>query len=163
MAKKEITIVRTFDAPREKVWKAWTDAEQLRQWWAPRGFTSPTVEIDARVGGKIYIVMLAGETLGAMSGMKAPMRGEFSEVVPPSDSSGQAKLVFSNNALDESGNVMLSGETSVTFEDVGRKTKMTVKTWAEGAGPVTAMMLAGMEQGWNEQADKLGEFLHAGM
>ena len=49
MAKKEITIVRTYDAPREKVWQAWTDPKQLAQWWAPRGFTNPTVEIDASV------------------------------------------------------------------------------------------------------------------
>ena len=161
MAKRELTITRTFDAPREKVWLAWTDPRQLQEWWAPRGFTNPTVEIDARVGGKLYIVMQAGDNMGPMSGMKAPMRGEFTEVVAPdpSNSSGQAKLVFSNNALDEAGNVLLSGETSVTFEDVGGKTKMTVRTSAEGTGPMTDAMLAGMEQGWNEQCDKLGEFL----
>jgi uncharacterized protein YndB with AHSA1/START domain len=153
MAKKEITIVRTYDAPREKVWQAWTDPKQLAQWWAPRGFTNPTVEIDAKVGGELYIVMQAGKELGAMSGMKAPMKGIFSEVVAPE------KLVFSNMALDEAGNVMLSGETSVTFEDIGGKTKMTVRTGAEGTVPNAEQMLGGMEQGWNEQSDKLAEFL----
>ncbi|HEV3244795.1 MAG TPA: SRPBCC domain-containing protein, partial [Candidatus Paceibacterota bacterium] len=59
MAKRELTITRTFDATREKVWRAWTDPEQLKGWWAPRGFTSPTVKIDPRVGGQLYIVMLA--------------------------------------------------------------------------------------------------------
>jgi uncharacterized protein YndB with AHSA1/START domain len=97
--------------------------------------------------------MLAGEGLGQMSGMKAPMKGVFSEVTPPE------KLVFSNNAIDESGKVLLSGVTSVMFEDVGGKTKMTVKTSAEGTAPMTDMMLAGMEQGWNEQSDKLGAYL----
>src|ERR1700753_3700261 len=106
MAKKEITIVRTYEAPREKVWQAWTDPKQLSEWWAPNGFTTPTVEIDPKVGGELYIVMLAGENLGQMSGMKAPMKGVFSEVTPPE------KLVFSNNAIDESGNVLLSGVTS---------------------------------------------------
>jgi uncharacterized protein YndB with AHSA1/START domain len=153
MSKKEITIVRTYNAPREKVWQAWTDPKQVSQWWAPNGFTTPTVEIDPKVGGELYIVMLAGENLGQMSGMKAPMKGVFSEVTPPE------KLVFSNNALDESGNVLLSGVTSVLFEDVGGKTKMTVTTNAEGTAPMTDMMLAGMEQGWNEQSDKLGAFL----
>jgi uncharacterized protein YndB with AHSA1/START domain len=153
MSKKEITIVRTYDAPREKVWQAWTDPKRVSQWWAPNGFTTPTVEIDAKVGGELYIVMLAGENLGQMSGMKAPMKGVFSEVTPPE------KLVFSNNAIDESGNVLLSGVTSVVFEDVGGKTKMTVTTNAEGTAPMTDMMLAGMEQGWNEQSDKLGAFL----
>ena len=161
MAKKEITIVRTYEAPREKVWQAWTDPKQVAQWWAPNGFTTPTVEIDPKVGGELYIVMLAGENLGQMSGMKAPMKGVFSEVTPPnpSNSSGQARLVFSNNAIDESGNVLLSGVTSVVFEDVGGKTKMTVTTSAEGISPATDMMLAGMEQGWNEQSDKLGAYL----
>jgi uncharacterized protein YndB with AHSA1/START domain len=153
MAKKEITIVRTLNAPREKVWQAWTDPKQLAQWWAPRGFTNPVVEIDAKVGGTLYIIMQAGEGLGAMSGMKAPLKGVFSEVTPPE------KLVFSNNALDADGNVMLSGTTSVTFEEENGKTKMTVRTNAEGTAPNTDMMLAGMEQGWNEQSDKLGEFL----
>ena len=153
MAKKEITIIRTYDAPREKVWQAWTDPKQLQQWWAPHGFTSPTVEIDARVGGTLYIVMLAGDGLGAMGGMKAPMKGVFSEVVEPE------KLVFSNNALDEAGNVLLSGETSVTFEEIDGKTKMTVRTGAEGEGPNVQAMLGGMEQGWNEQSDKLAEFV----
>jgi uncharacterized protein YndB with AHSA1/START domain len=153
MAKKEIKIERTYDAPVEKVWRAWTDAEQLRQWWAPRGFTNPTVEIDPKVGGQLYIVMQAGADLGPMSGMKAPMKGIFREVVP------NEKLVFSNMALDESGNVLLSGETSVTFENVGGKTKMTVRTGAEGDGPNVEAMLGGMEQGWNEQCDKLAELL----
>lgn len=153
MAKRELTITRTFDASREKVWRAWTDPKQLREWWAPRGFTSPTVEIDARVGGELYIVMQAGENMGPMSGMKAPLRGKFTEVVE------NEKLVFSNNALDDKGNVLLSGETRVTLEDAGGKTKLTIKTSAEGEGPMTDQMLAGMEQGWNEQTDKLGEFL----
>lgn len=155
MANKEITITRTLEAPRERLWQAWTDPKQLAQWWAPKGFTNPTVEIDARVGGELYIVMLAGEGLGEMSGMKAPMRGTFTEVVEPE------RLVFTNNALDEGGNVLLSGETSVTFEEEDGRTKMTVRTSASGEQPGTDMMLAGMEQGWNEQSDKLVGFLQA--
>lgn len=153
MAEKEITITREFDASPEKVWQAWTDPKQLAKWWSPRGFTTPVVEIDAKVGGKLYIVMLAGQNLGAMSGMKAPMRGEFTEVVP------NGKLAFTNQAVDEEDNILLTGETSVVFEEVDGKTKMTVHTSAEGEGPNTDMMLGGMEQGWNEQCDKLGELL----
>lgn len=153
MAKRELIITRMFDAPREKVWRAWTDPKQLQQWWAPRGFTNPTVELDPRVDGELYIVMQAGENMRAMSGMRAPMRGVFTEVVE-----GE-KLVFTNNALDQDGNVLLSGTTEVVFEDDGERTKMTVRTSAEGTAPMTDMMLAGMEQGWNEQSDKLGEFL----
>jgi uncharacterized protein YndB with AHSA1/START domain len=46
-----ITMVRIFDAPRELVFKAWTDPEHLAQWWGPHGFTNPVCEVDLRPGG----------------------------------------------------------------------------------------------------------------
>jgi uncharacterized protein YndB with AHSA1/START domain len=158
---KWITITRIIDAPRTRLWQAWTDEKQVQKWWAPNGFTNPVCEIDAKVGGQIKIVMLAGDTLGSMSGMKAPMQGVFTEVIKPDPSNpeGQAKLVFTNQAIDEHGNVVLDGKTEVTFEDEGGKTKLTVKTGAKGLVPQAPMMLAGMEQGWNEQMDKLEKFV----
>lgn len=51
-----ITISRVFDAPREKVWKAWTDPELIKKWWGPKDFTAPRIEIDFRVGGKYLFV-----------------------------------------------------------------------------------------------------------
>lgn len=65
---KEFTITRMFDAPRELVWKAWTDQKLIRKWWGPRGVTNPTCEWDARPGGKIDLVMLAGKELGQFAG-----------------------------------------------------------------------------------------------
>ena len=64
-SKRELTITRTFDAPRELVWKAWTDPKMLERWWGPRGVTNPTCEFDATKGGEIYIVMEAGKELGS--------------------------------------------------------------------------------------------------
>jgi uncharacterized protein YndB with AHSA1/START domain len=150
---KWITITRIIDTPRERLWQAWTDEKQVREWWAPNGFTNPVCEIDAKVGGKIKIVMLAGDTLGSMSGMKARVQGVFTEVIE------NEKLAFINQAIDEHGNVMLEGTTEVTFEDDSGKTKVTVKTGAKGLVPQAPMMLAGMEQGWNEQMDKLEKFV----
>lgn len=150
---KYITLTRNFNAPRERVWSAWTNEAQVAQWWAPRGFTSPTCRVNAKVGGEIYIIMQAGENLGPLSGMKAPMKGTFSEVVEPE------KLVFTNEALDDKGNTLLEGTTTVTFEDAGGGTKLIVHTGAAGEAPGVEQMLGGMEQGWNEQLDKLGEFL----
>lgn len=57
LAEREITITRMFDAPRAVVFRAWTDAGQLAQWWGPKGFTNPVCEIDVRVGGAIRIHM----------------------------------------------------------------------------------------------------------
>lgn len=150
---KYVTLTRVISAPQERVWQAWVDPAQVAQWWAPRGFTNPTCEVDAKVGGKIYIVMQAGETMGPMSGMKAPMKGTFTEVVP------NEKLVFTNAALDESGNRLMEGTTTVTFEARGDETNLTVHTGAAGTAPNVEQMLGGMEQGWNEQLDKLAEFL----
>jgi uncharacterized protein YndB with AHSA1/START domain len=71
---KELTIIRTFDAPCELVWKAWTDPKLLKQWWGPNNVTIPECEIDQRVGGTFYIVMEAGEAMGSYKGTKWPMR-----------------------------------------------------------------------------------------
>src|SRR5690242_650265 len=126
---KYITLSRTIDAPVERVWQAWVDQNQVQQWWAPNGFTNPVCKVDARVGGELNIVMQAGENLGPMSGMKAPMQGRFQEVAE------HERLVFSNIALGEKGEHLLEGTTSVAFEDMGGKTKLTVTTGAAGTAP----------------------------
>ncbi len=151
-SKKELTLTRVFDAPRELVFKAWTDPELVQQWWGPRGVTNPTCEWEARPGGNIHIVMLAGEELGSFKGQEWPMTGEFKEV------QGPEKLVFVANAIVD-GKAVMENLTTVTFEEKDGKTQMTVhivvtKTTPEAAGP-----LQGMEMGWNQQLDKLGEFL----
>src|ERR1700730_10007596 len=140
--KKEITLVRTLHAPREEVWKAWTDPTKVAMWWGPDGVTTPTCEIDLRVGGTFYFVMLAGEELGPLNGQRWPGGGEFLEIVEPE------RLVFRNNALDENEEVLLHGKTIVTLEG---NTTVTVTTSAEGTAPGTEEMIEGMEQGWNQQ------------
>ena len=156
---KELTLTRTFNAPRELVFKAWTDPQMIKEWWGPRGVTNPTCEWEAKPGGKIHIVMLAGEELGEMKGQEWPMTGEFKEVEEPE------KLVFVANAIMD-GKEILQHQTTVTLEEEenhdperSRRTKMTVhivvtKTTPEAAGP-----LAGMEMGWNQQLDKLADFV----
>lgn len=55
--KKELTITKVFNVPPETVWKAWTDASEVAKWWGPEGFTTPVLQIDPKVGGKIYLEM----------------------------------------------------------------------------------------------------------
>ena len=153
METKEITLTRTFDAPREKVWSAWTNASEVQAWWGPRGTTIPVCELDAQVGGKMHIVMLAGPELGPMAGQKWPMQGIFQTVDGPNT------LVFTNQALDDNGSVIIDGLTTAIFEDVSGKTKLTVTTGGSSDAPQAAQMLGGMEQGWNQQLDKLAEYL----
>lgn len=150
--KREVTITRTFNAPRELVWKAWTDPKILQKWWGPRGVTNPTCEWEAKPNGKIHIVMLAGNELGPMAGMKWPMKGTFREVTP------QSRLVFVSSALDDVQEAVLDSLVTVELEEMSEKTRMNlhivVTRAVEGK---TKGMLQGMAAGWNQQSDKLVE------
>ncbi len=147
----ELTITRMFNAPRELVFKAWTIPEMMAKWWGPKGVTNPTCEIDAKVGGKIHIVMLAGKELGPLAGQRWPMKGIFKEVKAPE------RLVFVNQAVDEEDNILIDALTTVTFEEESGKTKMTMKTVAKGVSAQAPKMLEGMEMGWSQSFDKLAE------
>jgi uncharacterized protein YndB with AHSA1/START domain len=149
---RELTLTRTFDSPRKLVFKAWTDPKLVTQWWGPNGVTTPICEVDANVGGLIYIVMEAGEELGKFKGTKWPMKGIFEEIVEPS------KIVFSATAINND-KPFLENLTTVTFEELGGKTKMTVHILITKALPGAEGALAGMEQGWNQQLDKLVIFV----
>ena len=147
LAERELVITRIFDAPRELVFKAWTDPKHLAQWWGPKGFTNPVCEMDVRPGGSLRIVMRAPD------GVDHPMKGVFREVVEPE------RLVFTNVAVDAQGNHLLEGLTTVTFAEQGGKTKLTVRTNAAGLVAEAAQMLAGMEEGWTQSQDRLEAYL----
>lgn len=144
---REVVIKRTFDAPRELVFTAWTDSRHMAQWWGPRGFTNPVCEIEARVGGAIHVVMRGPD------GTDHAMKGVFREFVRPE------RLAFTNEAVDVEGNLLLEGYTVVSFVADGEKTKMTLQTRATGRVPLAPQMLSGMEEGWSQSFDKLAEFL----
>jgi uncharacterized protein YndB with AHSA1/START domain len=146
-AERELTITRVFDAPRELVFRAWTDPKHLAQWWGPKGFTNPVCEFDARVGGRLRIHMRAPD------GIVYPMEGEIRELVAPE------RLVFSNIALDASGNPLLEGLTTVTFAEQDGKTTLTLRTRAAAVVEYAAAFLQGMEAGWTQSIDKLQAFL----
>ncbi len=150
--RKEFIIVREYDAPREKVFQAWTDPELVRQWWGPEGVFTPVCEVDARPGGFIHIVMEAGEALGDYKGTQWPMEGTFEEVKEPS------KIVFTSSSINE-GVEFFQHRTTVTFDEQDDKTKMTVHVAVTKMLPGSDFAVAGMEQGWNSQFDKLGKFL----
>lgn len=151
--KKELTITRVFDAPRDLVWKAWTDQKLIEKWWGPRGVTNPTCEWDARLGGQIYIVMLAGKELGDFAGQKWPMKGKFEELVAPE------RMVYTSSALDDRKGVLIETSNTLTLEKIGGKTKMTLHIVVTKASPGSEFALAGMEVGWNQSVEKLGEEL----
>ena len=72
-----LVIERVFDAPRELVWKAWTEAERFARWYGPKGFTLPVCEMDLRVGGRVLLCMRSPD------GKDLWYTGAFKEIVPP--------------------------------------------------------------------------------
>ncbi|MGQ0796280.1 MAG: SRPBCC family protein [Methanobacteriota archaeon] len=147
----ELVLARVFDAPRERVWKAWTEPAQFERWWGPKGFTVPACTIDLRVGGKYLYCMRSPD------GKDYWGTGVYREIVPTK------KLVATDSFADAKGNVVpgthygMSADfpremlVTVTFEDLGAKTKLTLRHTGFPAGPDRALA----EQGWSESLDKL--------
>jgi uncharacterized protein YndB with AHSA1/START domain len=154
---KEVTIERVYDAPRELVWNAWTDPAMIKQWWGPDNVTIPECEIDLRVGGKIYIVMEAGEAMGPYKGTQWPMLGTFTVVEPDS------RLSYSVQAWVEGDKeeTTIDQITEVAFAEEQGKTKVTVRAVIYRTGPKAGMAVQGMEAGFTQQLKKLTNFLSA--
>ena len=143
-----LLITRIFEAPRELVFKAWTEPERVARWWGPHGFTAPVCELDVRPGGAIRIHMRAPD------GSLIPARGVYHEVVEPE------RLVFTTFVSeDEAGHPQLEVLHTVTLDDLGDKTKLTLRARLIKSMPEAAGMLAGMTEGWEQGLDRLAESL----
>lgn len=143
VAERAVTLTRVFDAPRDLVWRMWTDPAHMARWWGPHGFTNPVCEMDVRRGGTLRIDMRAPD------GAVYPMTGTFVEVVP------RERLVFIAFAQDSDGTTALECPTTVTFADADGKTRVTVHAHAVGLTAAAPGMLAGMDAGWSQSLDKL--------
>jgi uncharacterized protein YndB with AHSA1/START domain len=139
----EVRFTRVFDAPRELVWAAWTEPKHLQQWWGPSGFTNPRCDWDARPGGKIHIDMKGPD------GRIYPMDGRVEEIKAPE------RMVFMSAALDEKGERIFENLNTVTLEDRGEKTVVTVVTRVVKATANAPQYLKGMEMGWTLTLDRL--------
>lgn len=142
-----MTLTRTFDAPRDLVFKVWTDPKHLAQWWGPHHFTNPVCELDVRPGGAIRIDMRGPD------GNVYPMTGEYQEIVAPE------RLVFLSAVPGEAGNSLFEVLTTVTFSEQDGKTTQTVEARVVKSSDEAAPYLAGMEQGWTQSLERLEEHL----
>ncbi len=145
----ELVLTRVFDAPRELVFKAWTDPKCVAEWWGPNGFTNPVCELDVRPGGAIRIHMRGPDAI------VYPMTGVYQEVVWPE------RLVFTSAALDLDGNPMFEVLTTVTFAEQGGKTKQILRARVIKRTAQAAPYLAGMEAGWTQMLDRLTAYMAA--
>lgn len=157
---KPFEITRIFNAPREQVWKAWTDPERLKHWWGPKGFTVHTCKVDLRPGGTFLYGMKAPDGSDMWGKfvyrkIEAPTRLEF--IVSFSDAKGGVTRHPSSPGWP------LEILSTVSFDEQGGKTKVTVqwsphnatdderKTFDEGR--------ASMQQGWGGTLDQLTKYL----
>jgi uncharacterized protein YndB with AHSA1/START domain len=139
-ARREMVETRVLDAPRETVWKAWTDPSRVARWWGPMGFTLPGCEMDLRRKGGYRFVMRGPD------GTDYPFHGVYWDVVEPQ------RLVFTAIVDDAPDHEML---TAVTFTDHGGKTRLTVRQTV----PKSEAHARGQQQGWSESLDRLAEYL----
>lgn len=154
----ELVIERVFDAPREKVWQAWTDPEMAKKWWGPKDFTAPHAEIDLREGGK-YLLCMYGAAGPGQEKREFWSTGTYEKIVP------MEKLKMTDSFSDEKGNVVpashygmkgdwpLELKVKVKFEDAEGGTKMTLKHKGIPAGENRE----GARMGWSQSFDKLAE------
>lgn len=161
-SERDFVITRVLDAPRALVFKAWTDARHMAQWWGPRGFTNPVCEIDLRPRGAHRIVMRSPD------GVDYPIRGVYVEIKAPErlvmtlDCSEHPaewhELVNPNRAEADRNPAGLMLQT-VSFEQIDRKTKLTIRIRFESTAIRDAMLRIGMTEGWTESLERLEEHL----
>lgn len=146
----EIVLTRSFDAPRESVWSAWTDPHEIAQWWGPTGFATRVEQLDLRPGGRFRYVMIAAD------GSEYPSSGVFREVVP-----GQRTVA--TDEFDEGFEVaempVLPQGMVVTclFEDQGGGTRLTLRIAHPSAEDRRKHEEMGVIGGWQSSFDRLDE------
>lgn len=150
-------ITRIFNAPLEKVWRAWTDPKLVKQWWGPEHFTSPGAEIDFRVGGKYLFGMRDPD------GNEYWSTGEYVEIAP------MARIVYTDSFSDAQGNVVSpqqfgmsadfpeSQEITLTFEDLGGQTLLRISSASMPRDAMFEMARSGM----TTSLDKLARVVEA--
>jgi len=146
-ADREIVVTRVFDAPRELVFEAWTDPEQVVQWWGPFGFTTTTInEMDVRAGGVWRFVMHGPD------GTDYNNHVVFGEVVKPE------RLVYRHGGGEE--NDIKEFHVTVNFdEDDGGKTRLTLRLVAESPAERDRMVEFGALEGGKQTLERLAEYL----
>jgi len=147
-SERELVLTRIINAPREKVFRAWTEPELLKQWFAPLPWTTPVAETDVRPGGSSLIVMRGPD------GNEFPSRGVYLEVVE------NERLVFTDaytQAWEPSEKPFMT--VILTFEDVGGKTNYTARARHWTVANREAHEKMGFHQGWSQCAEQLAELV----
>lgn len=148
-ADREIFISRVFDAPRELVFAAWTDPDHIGEWWGPTGFTTTTDTMDIRPGGVWRFVMHGPD------GIDYPNKIVYIDVQSPE------RLVYHHD--DDGAETDISFHVTVTFEDLGGKTKLSMRSvFPTAAGKDRVIQEFGAIEGGWQMMDRFGRELAGG-
>lgn len=152
---KNLDFERTYRAPLDTVWRAWTDPEILRQWWGPDKTFVPECRVDLRVDGELYIVMEAGEGMGKYQGTRWPMAGQFTRI------DERTLLAYDARSWtegEEAGST-IHHTNEVTLSERDGATTVTLRVTITKVGPKAKMAAFGMKWGYKAQLDKLDKLL----
>jgi uncharacterized protein YndB with AHSA1/START domain len=145
----DLVFERVFDAPREQVWKAFTDPDQIPRWWGPHGTTTRVVEMDLRPGGTWRFVSSAPDR------DDVTFYGEYLEVDPPNGY--RATFMFDVEGVGPQG-----GPETYILEDLGGRTKVTSIGHMGSAEAIEGALATGMVKGAIETWDRLAALLAGG-
>lgn len=138
----DLVFERTFDAPRDRVWRAFTDRDAIPRWWGPLGTTTTVLEMDVRPGGTWRYVSSAPDR------EDVTFHGEYLEVTPPEGF--RWTFLFEVPGMGDQG-----GPETFTFEDVGGRTKVTTRGHFDSVEEIDAALATGMVAGAIETWDRL--------
>ena len=154
-----LVLERTFNAPRELVFKMYKDPEHLKRWWGPRGWEVPFCTVDFRPGGVwLYCMKCVDKNQGDFFGMESWGKAVYKEIVEPE------KIDYVDYFCNSEGTVnpdMPSTDATLEFIDEGGKTKLVSRSTYVSAEALKTVMDMGMLQGITETWDRLEELLMA--
>lgn len=154
---KNFEFTRTYNATPELVWRAWTEPELLRQWWAPEKTSVTDCEVDLRVGGEVFVVMEAGAEMGKYGGTRWPMRGTFTEIAPVQALAYDARSWTEGSEADTT----IEHTNRVTMASNGATTTVNLTIDVTKIGPKAKMAAFGMKMGYKAYLNNLETVLDA--
>jgi uncharacterized protein YndB with AHSA1/START domain len=145
---RELVIARLINAPRERIFAAWTDPKQLARWWGPHGMTTPVCEMDLRPGGVFRTVMRDRD------GTEYPQAGVFLKLVAP-------ERIVLTDAFGAGWQTSAQAFTTaiVTLEPEDGRTRYTARALHWSAGDREKHEAMGFHQGWGESLDRLEQLV----
>ena len=157
--KQNLVFTRVFDAPLSRAWKVWKDPELVKQWWGPKGFTSPSADIDFREGGMSLVCMRAPKSMG---GQDMYSTWHYEKIVP------LERIEYIHNLADKQGNTIDPAQmgmpadfprdlrNSVAFKALDdNKTEITITEYDWPVGQMRELSKQGMEECLDKMAAAL--------